>query len=66
MCIIILNICMIGVDDIRSAKKLEDIAVEFYNGFTKRSVSNGEVKPRTSILATSNCAFSNSERYTLI
>ena len=57
---------MIGVDDIRSAKKLEDIAVEFYNGFTKRSVSNGEVKPRTSILATSNCAFSNSERYTLI
>lgn len=51
-----------GVDDIKSAKRLEEIAVEFFNGFTKRSVSSGEIKPRTSIIATSNCSFSNSQR----
>ena len=43
-------------------KKIEEIAVEFYNGFTKRSVACGEVKPKSSVIATSNCPFSTSER----
>lgn len=53
---------MIALDDVRSAKKIEEIAVEFYNGFTKRSVACGEVKPKSSVIATSNCPFSTSER----
>ena len=53
----------LGVDDVRSRLKLEEIAVELFNGFTKRTVGRGCLKPRTSLIVTSNNSFSESDRY---
>ena len=51
-----------GIDDIKSAKKLETVAVQFFNGFSHNTVSKGCQKPRTSLLVTSNQPFVESER----
>lgn len=34
-----------GIDDIVSRKKMEEISVEFFNGFTKRTIGKGALKP---------------------
>ena len=52
-----------GIDDIRSAKKAENIAMQFFNGFFHNTISKGEHKPRTSVILTSNNSFDTSERY---
>ena len=52
----------LGIDDIRSEKKAETVAVQFFNGFSHNTCSTGELKPHTSVIITSNSAFSNSER----
>lgn len=51
-----------GIDDIRSSKKLEAIAVQFFNGFSHCTLSKGVQVPRTSILVTANQPFSDQER----
>ena len=35
-----------------SWKKIEEIAVEFFNGFTKRTVGKGALKPESSLIVT--------------
>lgn len=45
-----------------SKKKMEEIAVEYFNGFTKRTLSAGPVTPRSSLIVTSNKSFSDSPR----
>lgn len=52
-----------GIDDIRSAKKLEELAVDFFNCFTRKTVAGGELRPRTGLVITSNCSFGDSQRY---
>ena len=52
----------IGIDDIRSAKKVEAIAVQFFNGFGHNTASSGLLKPRTTIIITANSPFCDSER----
>ena len=52
----------IGIDDIRSAKKAETIAVQFFNGFAHNTCQSGQLKPSTSVIITSNSTFSDSRR----
>ncbi len=54
---------MTGIDDIVSHRKMEEIAVEFFNGFTKRTVGSGAVKPKSSLIVTSNQSFAASPRF---
>ena len=42
---------------------MEEISVEFFNGFTRKTVGRGAIKPKTSIIVTSNKAFSESQRF---
>ena len=42
---------------------MEEVAVELFNGFAKRTVGLGCIKPKTSLIITSNGPFSESERY---
>ena len=58
----VIHVCL-GVDDVRSKLKLEEIAVELFNGFTKRTIGRGCLKPKTSLIVTSNNPFSESDRY---
>lgn len=51
-----------GIDDIKSPTKLEELVVEFFNGFTRKTVSGGESRPKTGLIITSNCAFTESQR----
>lgn len=51
----------IGIDDVKSAKKAESIAIQFFNGFAHNTCS-GEHRPLTSVIISSNCTFSASER----
>ena len=41
---------------------MEDVAVEIFNGFVKRTVSYGALKPKTSVTLTLNCKFTDSQR----
>lgn len=54
---------ILGIDDIKSAKKLEELAVEFFNGFTCKTVQGGEARPKTGLIVTSNCPFAENQRY---
>ena len=54
--------CLLGIDDVQSKLKIEEIAVELFNGFAKRTVKGGSPKPKTSIIVTSNEAFCDSQR----
>ena len=42
----------LGVDDVRSAVQLKDLAVSFCNGINKATMSRGVVKPRTGLVVT--------------
>ena len=53
-----------GFDDIRSARKMEELAVGFFNGFAFQTVTRGAITPRTTVLVTSNQAFTETPRYT--
>ena len=44
---------------------MEEITVELFNGFTKRTMGLGCIKPKMSLIITSNEPFSESERYSL-
>ena len=59
------TIIPLGIDDIRSAKKAESIAVQFFNGFSYNMCTclSGELKPQTSVIITSHSTFCSSERY---
>lgn len=50
----------VGVD-VNSEKKLEDLVVQFFHGFSHMTVKK-EAKPRTGLIITSNSAFANTER----
>lgn len=52
----------LGIYDVRSAKKAETISVQFFNGFSHHTCENGEQKPCTSVIITSNSTFCNSEK----
>ena len=52
-----------GFDDITSAKKLEEMAVGFFNGFTKKTSAKGDLRPRTGLIITANRPFSENQRY---
>ena len=54
--------CLSWLDDAQSNLKIEEIAVELFNGFAKRTVKSGSLKPKTSIIVTSNEAFCDSQR----
>ena len=60
-----LNACL-GVDDVRSKLKLEEIAVELFNGFTKRTVGRGCLKPKISLIVTSNNSFLESSLFIIL
>ena len=55
-----------GIDDIRSCKKLEAIAVQLFNGFSHTTLARGLQQPRTSLIVTANQPFCDQERYTLV
>ena len=46
--------------------KLEELAVGFFNGFTRRTISGGAVQPKTGLIITSNCSFAENQRYIAI
>lgn len=52
----------LGIDDIRSSKRAETIAVQFFNGFAHNTCASGERKSQTSVIMTSNSPFCSSER----
>ena len=52
----------LGLDDCTSSKKVEMIAVQFFNGFSHVTVSKGTQKPKTSILLTANQPFTDTQR----
>ncbi len=52
----------IGIDDIRSTKKAETVAVQVFNGFAHNTCTNGQQKPSTSVIITSNSTFYSNER----
>ena len=52
----------LGVDDVRSAIQLQDLAVFFFNGCNKATISRGVVKPRIGLVLTSNSAFASEVR----
>lgn len=52
----------IGIDNIRSAKKAESIAVQFFNGFSHHTCQSGERRLLTSVIMTSNCTFDTNDR----
>ena len=45
-----------------SEKKMESIAVQFFNGFQHNTVSKGVQIPKTSLVVTSNQPFVSNER----
>lgn len=59
----IIALIVLGLDDIVSSKKMEEISIEFFNGFKRKTVGRGAIKPRTSVIVTSNMTFSESPRY---
>lgn len=52
----------IGLDDIKSAAAMEEIAVHFYNGACHTTVSSGQTVPHTSLIVTANDSFCGTER----
>ncbi|XP_019860089.1 PREDICTED: uncharacterized protein LOC109588352 isoform X8 [Amphimedon queenslandica] len=52
----------IVVDDVSNSHAMEEIAVQFTGGATYMTVSAGATKPRTSIIATSNQYFADTDR----
>lgn len=52
----------LGIDDIKSVKKLEDLAVDFFNRFVRKTISRGEQCPKTGLVVTANCSFSDKQR----
>lgn len=54
---------LIGIDDVNSGKKLEELSVDLFNGFVRRTIGHGPMKPKTSLIVTSNQEFSETQRY---
>ena len=48
---------LLDIDDIQSARKMEEISVECFKGFTKQTIGKGTLKPLSSLLVTSNQHF---------
>ena len=52
----------VAVDDISSAVKMEDIAVTYFNAAQHTTVAGGTVRPRGTILVSSNQSYVESDR----
>ena len=52
----------VAVDDISSAVKMEDIAVTYFNAAQHTTVAGGTVRPRGTIVVSSNQSFVESDR----
>ena len=49
-------------DDVNSAKKFEELAVELFNDFATTTLQGGETQPKTGIIITANSAFAETQR----
>ena len=56
----------IVVDDIASANAMETMAVQLTSNASHSTLTSGSCTPRTSIIATSNQTFSDSDRFATV
>jgi hypothetical protein len=52
----------VALDDLKSSLKMEELAVEFFNGFSKTTLSGGTTRPKTGLVITANETFANNQR----
>ena len=41
------------------------MTVAFFNGFARKTSCKGEMRPKTGLIITANCSFSENQRYTV-
>ena len=52
---------LIGIDDEKIWKY--SVCVDFFNGFVRQTIGYRPIKPKTSLIVTSNQEFSETQRY---